>query len=189
MAFPMKHVDEIRRFLDEAQRARELSLRRIEREKAELAKHDAEIAAYSRVLSALGEATGSQERATERPEPALRASKSGGRARQRPLTRKWKEIFQKLHEAAKEPYTYDDIMLAAELAEHEIKTAALRTQMMSGVNTGLFVRDEPGKFRFTREGRDLVGINNNEGPADAEPSEVTGEANASPSDREIDDLI
>lgn len=55
-------------------------------------------------------------------------------------------------------FSYDDLMVAADLENVSISRAAARTKMMSYVNEGLVERVNDGQFRLTPTGADAAGV-------------------------------
>lgn len=77
---------------------------------------------------------------------------------------------------SQEAATLDDIMAYIERKELPIQRNTLRSQVSIYTNRGWLERLGTAQFRLTMPGAAKCGYaENNEGPAEAEPSEVTGE--------------
>lgn len=97
------------------------------------------------------------------------------KSRQRGLSSHWKAILAYLAADSTKPFGYDDVFIAASLAEVDITRGAARTKMMSFVDDGLIERVSDGQFRVTPKGADAAGIvPKREGPDVAASGPSTG---------------
>ncbi|TFL16020.1 hypothetical protein [Jannaschia formosa] len=157
----------IRALASEARHKRAAAQERLDKARRDIDRLDVEIDAFARALAAI-----EPDDAESAAEPA--ATKAGDAA----LSDKWANIYRSLYEVGKSPYSYEDIVAAAEIAGYEVKAAATRTQMMNAVNNGFFERTGPGRFTFTDAGLVALGVDRKENEPPKGGSD-TGEVPAS----------
>jgi hypothetical protein len=123
------------------------------------------------------------------PKDAVAESGQGAKAqsekRNRRPTVAWLKILGLSSHQATQPFGYDEVMLAAELENIEIKPATLRARMMDYVNSGIVARVENGRFLLTAEGAQLLAS----APKDETPGVQPPSASESGKELTLEDLL
>lgn len=154
--------------------------------------HGASVTAYRLALSAFDDATTeevaqarAQTASTPRhvaseEQPITRAVRPREKAAGIPGGAKWAQIFARVAQDAASPYGYSDLEKATLDLGHNITLGAMRAQMMSAVNAGLFEREGAGKFVMTDLGLELITAPPENAASVGAAEANTGEAAGSP---------
>lgn len=159
-------LTQLRDKIKEREKARDAYRERERRAKIEADKIDVEVAAFKEALALM----------TGKPVPAEQTSpeRMTKSRKKRGIAEDWKRLFRRLNAQGVSNITYSDISSAAMIVGHAVSDGHARTQMMNYRKAGYFESPKPGVFVITPLGRDVMGIRNEEGSAEAEPSEERG---------------
>lgn len=169
---------------DAAKKKREAARAEMLRAQRVVEHADIEVAAFEKALAALADDDDVSPPTPTSPLRFYGATVLGGKTAAS-FSDKWVAVFRDMFNHATEPYTYDDVMSAANRQGSTSGMNSLRAQMMKAVDSGLFERVEAGKFKITEFGLETIGAGQKENEPPKGGSEAEEASTSSNAEREM----